>query len=257
MHTTTIDTTILASIAREAGKAILEIYNHPQADFQVKKKADDSPLTAADRAANQVIVTMLEQHFPEIPILSEEGKAIPYSERSTWNQFWLVDPLDGTKEFIKRNGEFTVNIALIEAGNPVAGVVYAPVLDRMFVASSEGAFEIDVQGAATALSVSAYDASKKGLRVVASRSHPSPDLAAFIDALDQPEIVNMGSSLKIVLIASGEADVYPRLGPTMEWDTAAAHAILAAAGGSVKRHDTGAALTYNKENLLNPWFVAS
>jgi 3'(2'), 5'-bisphosphate nucleotidase len=257
MNTNSIDIHKLAGIAREAGKAILAIYNDPAADFNVSKKADDSPLTAADRASNQVIVTGLEQHFSHIPILSEEGKAIDYETRSGWERFWLVDPLDGTKEFIKRNGEFTVNIALIEGGEPVLGVVYVPVLDRMFVGNSDGAFELDADGNQTPIKANVWDETKAGLKVVASRSHPSPELAAFLDTFAQPELVNMGSSLKILLIATGEADIYPRLGPTMEWDTAAAHAVVAAAGGSLTRHDNGEPLTYNKESLLNPWFVAT
>ena len=258
MNNPQVDLQVLADIARKAGASIMKIYERPQEGFEVSKKADDSPLTAADRAANQVIVTQLEQHYNHIPILSEEGKEIPYETRKDWKQFWLVDPLDGTKEFIKRNGEFTVNIALIEDGKPIAGVVYAPVLDRMFVGMvGEGAFEIAPDGTQTAIQAHDYNPGQQGLKVVASRSHPSPELAAFIDSLDTPELVSMGSSLKIVLIATGEADVYPRLGPTMEWDTAAAHAVLAAAGGSIHRHDTQEPLTYNKENLLNPWFVAS
>jgi 3'(2'), 5'-bisphosphate nucleotidase len=252
---TTIDLQKLASIARDAGRVILSIYNDPSADFNISKKADDSPLTAADRASNQVIVSGLEQHYSEIPILSEEGKEIDFATRSNWDRFWLVDPLDGTKEFIKRNGEFTVNIALIEAGEPVLGVVYAPVLDRMFVGDERGAFELDSEGNQAAIHANDWDENKSGLKVVASRSHPSPELAEFIDSLNKPELVSMGSSLKIVLVATGEADVYPRLGPTMEWDTAAAHAVVAAAGGNVTRHDTGEALTYNKESLLNPWFI--
>ena len=252
---TSIDLQKLADIAREAGTAILSIYHDPTADFNISKKADDSPLTAADRASNQVIVAGLEQHFSDIPILSEEGKEITYERRSSWDRFWLVDPLDGTKEFIKRNGEFTVNIALIERGKPVAGVVYAPVLDRMFVADANGAFELDHAGNKTAIRANHWNPQQTGLKVVASRSHPSPELAEFIEALNEPELVSMGSSLKIVLVATGEADVYPRLGPTMEWDTAAAHAVVAAAGGNVTRHDNGEPLTYNKENLLNPWFV--
>ncbi|MFK7971919.1 MAG: 3'(2'),5'-bisphosphate nucleotidase CysQ [Bacteroidia bacterium] len=257
MQTQSIDTHILASIARDAGAAIMAIYEQPDEAFKVSSKTDNSPLTAADRAANQVIVDGLERHFSHIPILSEEGKAIAYEQRKEWKQFWLVDPLDGTKEFIKRNGEFTVNIALIEDGKPIAGVVYAPVLDRMFVGEvGKGAFEIKSDGSQTRLSTTPYDATKANLRVVASRSHPSPALEAFMDTLDEPTIVNMGSSLKIMLIATGEADVYPRLGPTMEWDTGAAHAVLAAAGGTVLRHDSQEPLIYNKEDLLNPWFVA-
>lgn len=247
----------LIQIARKAGEAILEVYHQPSQNWEVQAKSDDSPLTAADEAAHQVIVAGLSAHFPDIPVLSEEGKRLPYADRKHWTSFFLVDPLDGTKEFIKRNGEFTVNIAYVQEGKAVMGVVYAPVLDRMFAGEvGVGAWEYDPQGVKTALQTSGKSMDAKGLRVVASRSHPSPELAAYMDALDQPEIVHMGSSLKIVLIATGEADLYPRLGPTMEWDTGAAHAVLAAAGGKLLRHDSEVALLYNKENLLNPWFIA-
>jgi len=245
----------LQNIAIEAGKAILEIYNSE--DFNVEFKGDGSPLTRADKAANDVIVKGLTEHFPNIPVLSEEGKSIPYQERKHWDKFFLVDPLDGTKEFIKRNGEFTVNIALIEKGNPIAGVVYAPVLGRLYgctLDTASGDWQL-------APSPQHPDASTQmpALKIVASRSHISAETEEFIEKMREKygdvELVSMGSSLKICLVAEGKADVYPRLGPTMEWDTAAAHAIALAAGCEVLEFDSNKPLIYNKENLLNPFFL--
>ncbi len=245
----------LQEIARRAGQAIMEIYNSE--DFNVEVKGDGSPLTRADKAAHLVIAEGLEEHFPEIPVLSEEGKNIPYETRKNWRTFFLVDPLDGTKEFIKRNGEFTVNIALIEEGNPIAGVVYAPVLDTMYAA------EIDASGQwqLETINQEPETSNQKPYRIVASRSHNNELTEAFIEEKrkdhSKVEIVPMGSSLKICLVAEGKADVYPRLGPTMEWDTAAAHAIALAAGCTVLEYESNTPLTYNKENLLNPFFVVA
>ena len=259
----------LQHIAIEAGKAILEIYNSE--DFNVEFKGDGSPLTRADKAANDVIVKGLTEHFPNIPVLSEEGKSIPYQERKHWDKFILVDPLDGTKEFIKRNGEFTVNIALIENGNPIAGVVYAPVLGRLYGCSLDaasgnwqlatGSLDLKLISQQPTPSGQHPEAStqKPALKIVASRSHISAETEEFIEKMREKygdvELVSMGSSLKICLVAEGKADVYPRLGPTMEWDTAAAHAIALAAVCEVLEFDSNKPLVYNKENLLNPWFV--
>ena len=243
------------AIARDAGAAILEIYAN-EADFNVEMKSDDSPLTKADRAANKVICDGLEalpQHFP---IISEENKAIPYEERKDFERFWLVDPLDGTKEFIKRNGEFTVNIALVEGQQPVFGVVYAPVLDEVYWAiKGQGAW-MSRGEAITTLKALPFQLSDTGLKVVCSRSHLNEGTQAFIDGLHQPEKVSRGSSLKFLLMAKGDAHVYPRLGPTMEWDTGAAQIVLEEAGGSVIDEETKKPLRYNKENLLNPYFIA-
>ncbi|GAB4416450.1 MAG: 3'(2'),5'-bisphosphate nucleotidase CysQ [Bacteroidia bacterium] len=246
----------LVQIARAAGTEILHIY-HDEARFQVvDMKANDSPLTLADRAAHQLIAERLEALTPEIPVLSEEGRDIPYSERSQWARFWLVDPLDGTKEFIKRNGEFTVNIALVEAGRVVMGCVHVPVLGvTYYAASGEGAFVQRGDDAPERIGVSTYDPRAKGVRLVCSRSHNSPEVEAYIAQFDEPEAVSMGSSLKLVLVAEGRADIYPRLGPTMEWDTAAAQIVVEEAGGTVINHEDGQPLRYNKENLLNPWFI--
>jgi 3'(2'), 5'-bisphosphate nucleotidase len=238
-------------IARRAGAAILDVYNSD--DFGVETKDDDSPLTRADRAANEVIVAGLRQLSLQAPIVSEEGKDIPYAERRQYTRFWLVDPLDGTKEFIKRNGEFTVNIALIENGRPVLGAVYIPVSDELYYAAqSEGAW----REGGERIQAASFTMQDANLRVVASRSHLNEATQAFMDRLNEPEIVSRGSSLKILELARGAAHLYPRLAPTMEWDTAAAHAILLEAGGRLVDDGTGKELVYNKEVLRNPHFVA-
>ena len=241
----------VAEIARRAGEAILEVYRG--VDPGVTYKKDDSPLTAADLASHRVIVDGLAQLALEIPVLSEEGAGQPYEERSAWDRFWLVDPLDGTKEFIKRNGEFTVNIALVADGAPILGVVYAPVLDREYLGwLGHGAWRRD--GAEARRAIRAEGTGDGQLAVVASRSHAGEELQAFLGRLGDHRLVSMGSSLKLCLVADGTADIYPRLGPTMEWDTAAAHGVVAAAGGQVLDR-SGQPLGYNKENLLNPHFL--
>jgi len=238
-------------IAHRAGEAILEVYE--DADPEVMIKGDRSPLTQADLASHRLIVGGLQELSPEIPVLSEEGAESPYEDRRDWRRFWLVDPLDGTKEFIRRNGEFTVNIALIEDGAPVLGVVYTPTLRRSF-SGIVGIGAWQQQGDADAESITAPGTGSGALVVAASRSHPGPHLEAFLDALPEHSLVSMGSSLKLCLVAEGEADCYPRLGPTMEWDTAAAHAVVSAAGGRVAAFD-GESLRYNKEDLHNPHFI--
>ncbi len=241
------------AIARQAGAAILEIYARD--DFEVEIKGDDSPLTAADLASQAAIVHGLSRLEPAVPILSEEAAQDAWETRKVWPCFWLVDPLDGTKEFVKRNGEFTVNIALVEDGVPVLGIVYAPVLDRTYAGTvGLGAFRRDRGGVAKPIRASGTGAGDDELVVVASRSHKGPLLASFLDQIPAHSLTSMGSSLKLCLVAEGAADLYPRLAPTMEWDTGAAHAVVSAAGGSVV--DTaGHDLRYNKENLLNPHFI--
>ncbi|MFY0593227.1 3'(2'),5'-bisphosphate nucleotidase CysQ [Roseivirga sp.] len=246
----------LLEIAKEAsllaGSKILEIYNSN--DFVVEIKGDNSPLTKADKAAHEIIMSFLEP--TGIPVLSEEGREISYNERKKWEFLWIVDPLDGTKEFIKRNGEFTVNIALVRNQQPILGVVYAPVLDKLYAgAKAIGASLISKEGIRVLKPKVRLDLTKPNLKVVASRSHLNEETQAFLNNLKQPEIVSMGSSLKFMVIAEGNADVYPRFAPTMEWDTAAAHAILEELGGKVSNLD-GNSLIYNKENLLNPYFSA-
>jgi len=243
--------TNIIDISKQAGDAIMTVYNSD--DFNVQLKSDDSPLTKADIAANDIIVAALTKLTPDIPILSEESAKAPYETRKHWTKFWLVDPLDGTKEFVKRNGEFTVNIALIENGNPILGVVYAPVLDTTYSAANGiGAFKQEANKPAQEIKTADYRNQK--LKVVASRSHAGPDLQAFLDKLGDYDVISMGSSLKLCLVAEGAAHLYPRLGPTMEWDTAAAHAVVNAAGGQVENLEKEP-LQYNKENLLNPYFM--
>ncbi len=243
-------------IAREAGAAILKVYNK-SGDIQVDHKSDDSPLTLADQAANKVICAGLEKLEQLFPIISEENKQVDYDVRKGYDHYWLVDPLDGTKEFIKRNGEFTVNIALIHNQMPVMGVVYAPVLDEMYWAAKGEGSHLVSSTEERKLEANTFTMTDKELRVVCSRSHLNESTQSFVDALDQPELVATGSSLKFLIIAMGNAHLYPRLAPTMEWDTAAAQIVLEEAGGKVLDNDTREPLRYNKENLLNPYFIAS
>lgn len=241
------------SLAREAGNAILKVYG--EVDPAVEYKRDNSPLTQADLVSHQIIVKGLAELSPKWPILSEESREIVFSERQKWGYFWLVDPLDGTKEFLKRNGEFTVNIALMEDSAPILGVVYAPAIDRLYYgARGAGSFK-EEGGVVSPIRTATADAGT--IRVVMSRSHGSGEESLERFTGGAPcEFVSMGSSLKFCLVAEGSADVYPRTGPTMEWDTAAAQCVVEQAGGSVKDLD-GNAMVYNKPVLLNPGFVAS
>lgn len=239
----------------EAGAAILEIYADPKR-FDTEIKADDSPLTAADTAANGILVSRLQELTPAIPILSEESRQAPWSERKHWSQCWVVDPLDGTKEFLKRNDEFTVNVALVRNHQPVLGVVYAPALQQWYYAARhEGAWHQTGGQVIEKVQVKAPPVDRPW-QVVGSRSHSTPEVAGFVERLGQSEMVVMGSSLKLCLVADGTADIYPRLGPTSEWDTAAAQAVVEEAGGHVLNAETGQALTYNaRESILNPHFI--
>jgi 3'(2'), 5'-bisphosphate nucleotidase len=241
----------VVAIAREAGREILRIYEN---GFAVELKDDRSPLTAADRAAHQAIVRSLARLTPDVPVWSEESATAEFSERSRWPRFWLVDPLDGTKEFISRNGEFTVNIALVEGQEPVLGVVHVPALDRdYFGARGLGACRRD--GTAAARPIAVCRPARDPVRVVGSRSHGGGSLQRFLARLGPHELVAMGSSLKFCLVAEGAADVYPRLGPTSEWDTAAAQAVVEAAGGVVIDLG-GRPLRYNTgPGVLNPHFL--
>jgi 3'(2'), 5'-bisphosphate nucleotidase len=250
-----IDIDGLIAIAREAGAEIMRIYD---TDFGVENKEDKSPLTEADRRANAVIVERLRAAYPDIPMITEENKEVPYAERKDWDWFWLIDPLDGTKEFIKRNGEFTVNIALVRGGKPVAGVIYVPAKDVTYWAmEGRGAHKVEAGGDARAIRVKDPDPRK--LVLIGSRSHPSAEFDAYLNEqqarYEEVDFVAAGSSLKLCLVAEGVADVYPRLGPTMEWDTGAGHAIALEAGASVKVFGQDHDLAYNKENLLNPFFI--
>lgn len=246
------------TLARAAGEEILAVYG--QEEFVVDQKADASPLTEADQRSHRVIVAGLEGLGLGIPIISEEGRLPDYEERSAWPWFWMIDPLDGTKEFIKRNGEFTVNIALVGPEGPAFGVVYQPVGDHLYWGIvGQGAWkQSDGAGVLSITGGPSYH-EKDDLVVVASRSHLGDDVAAFVADLEangkKVTFLSAGSSLKLCLVAEGSADVYPRFGPTMEWDTAAAHAVAKAAGRKVVSRETGAELLYNKENLLNPHFL--
>ncbi len=256
-----------------AGEEILDVYG---GTIAVDFKDDRTPLTEADRRAHARIAEILRPSG--VPVLSEEGRSIPYEERRGWSRLWIVDPLDGTKEFIKRNGEFTVNIALVESGNPVLGVVLAPALGRLYGGcQGRGSFKLEME-AEKLLSLAARDSflevflklsaklplEKQGDRpftAVASRSHMSPETTAYIDTLraGHPDLslASIGSSLKFCLVAEGEADIYPRFGPTMEWDTAAGHAVAVFSGARVVESASGAPLAYNKPDLLNPWFIVT
>ena len=242
-------------LARRAGEAILSIY-HTKDATKVKYKSDASPLTLADQKSNEIICKALRGLEEQFPILSEENKEVPFAERKNYGYYWLVDPLDGTKEFMEKNGEFTVNIALVHIHEVVMGVVYVPCLDEMYwAAKGQGAWLIKNE-VAQKLSARTFSLTDSGLRVVCSRSHPNEETQQFVNTLNDPVLIAKGSSLKFLVLAKGEADLYPRLAPTMEWDTAAAQIILEEAGGKVLRTEDRQPLRYNKENLLNPFFVA-
>lgn len=244
--------TVLA-LAREAGHAIMEIYAQAQ-PAPVERKADDSPLTQADLAAHHILVDGLRALGPGLPVVSEEDDALSHRARPT--QFWLIDPLDGTKEFLARNGEFTVNIALVNGGRPVFGIVFAPALKVTYWGGNEVGAWRESGGRREAIHVAAAPAPDAPVRVVASKSHLNDATRDFIDRLGMHELVQAGSSLKFCRVAEGVADLYPRLAPTCEWDTAAAQAVLEAAGGHVFQPD-GSALRYGKDEVLNPSFIAS
>ena len=241
----------IVGLARKAGDAILEVY---ASDFDVQSKDDESPLTQADLAAHRRIVAGLAELTPDLPVISEESGLPPFAERSGWQTYWLIDPLDGTKEFVNRNGEFTVNIALVADGRPVFGVVHVPVQGKTYVGCEGRGAELRSDGA-EARPIHVTQSSAQPVRVVGSRSHRGASLDAFIDNLGDCDLVPMGSSLKFCVVAEGGADVYPRLGPTSEWDTAAAQAVVEQAGGSVVTLD-GKPMKYNqKEDILNPYFL--
>ena len=262
---------VMAAIdaALKAGEKILSIYNDPASDFEIERKADNSPLTIADRKAHEAIVAILND--TPFPVFSEEGKHLGYETRREWDTLWIVDPLYGTKEFIKRNGEFTVNIALVQNSVPVFGVIYVPVKKELYFGiEGAGAYKcsgiVSWEGDGVALEELIGKSERLPLKevhdhliVVASRSHLSPETESYIADLKKKhgsvELISSGSSIKICLVAEGKADVYPRFAPTMEWDTAAGHAIARAAGMEVYQAGKEEPLRYNKEDLLNPWFV--
>ncbi|MAW87856.1 MAG: 3'(2'),5'-bisphosphate nucleotidase [Phyllobacteriaceae bacterium] len=246
----------LRKIAKTAADAILEVYRQEERFQNVQRKDDNSPLTAADLASNRIICEGLKALPVSYPIISEENKTLPYEERSKWTRCWLVDPLDGTKEFLKRNGEFTINIALVENGRPILGLIHIPVSGECWWAvKGEGAYKHDgkMQQLVAAARFCRTDA---GLNIVCSRSHFTGETQKFIEQFKDPNLVSRGSALKFLLIANGDAHVYPRIAPTMEWDTAAAQIIVEEAGGKLVRFDDGKPMVYNKDDLLNPSFVA-
>ncbi|VAX32996.1 3'(2'),5'-bisphosphate nucleotidase [hydrothermal vent metagenome] len=286
IHEYTINLIVSLLATKVAGDAILEVYDR---DFGIEHKDDGSPLTLADRCSHEIIFDHLTSLPPEqLPVLSEEGKDIPYEERRTRDYYWLVDPLDGTKEFIKRNGEFTVNIALIHKDRPVLGVIYIPVKDTFYFAAEglgtyklEGSEKVgnlelreeknnekvikdllsDILRDSTRLPVMPSAGHRSGITIIGSRSHVTKEFEEFVDKMRKKyaeiEFISAGSSLKFCLVAEGKADIYPRFGPTMEWDTAAGQAIVEQAGGAVLDVETRKRMSYNKENLLNHWFIAS
>tara|TARA_Y100000768_G_scaffold296875_1_gene230692 strand:- start:2762 stop:3520 length:759 start_codon:yes stop_codon:yes gene_type:complete len=238
--------------ALEAGNAIMDVYTAENIDYE--KKSDLSPLTLADKKSHDIILQTLKD--TDINILSEESDEISYDERKDWGSYWLVDPLDGTKEFIKKNGEFTVNIALIENNVPRLGVVYCPVTEILFWNDADGkVYKKENNKVVEIRKRASVNDNDKNLRVVVSRSHINDETNNYIKKLNEPKLISCGSSLKFLYIADNKADIYPRFGPTMEWDTAAAHSILSALGIQVINLDTGRELSYNKENLLNPYFI--
>ncbi len=243
-----------------AGKKILEVY---EKTISVDYKTDGSPLTEADRVSHKVITDCLQ--ITGLPVLSEEGKEILYEERKKWEYYWCVDPLDGTKEFIKRNGEFTVNIALMKNNQPITGVVFQPVKGVAYAGiEGEGLYKVSAAGRHelnenTRVKINS-NSEERILRVIASRSHKSSETESFIRNLDSSEksieLLNAGSSLKFCLLAEGAADIYPRFAPTMEWDTAAGHALLKSVGKNIFLHPAGNEMVYNKPQLINDWFIA-
>lgn len=253
-----IDIQKISNIAKKAGNEIMKIY---QQDFKVDYKADNSPLTKADIKSNDMIAESLKDLYPEIPILSEENKEVPYNIRKNWEYFWLIDPLDGTKEFVKKNGEFTVNIALIHKDTTVLGVIYAPALEILYYAQKEkGAFKQEKNKKPQRLPIYKHT-NNDTLKVIVSKSHYNQETKYFVDNLKNKykktiEFIRIGSSLKLCLIAEGKADIYPRLAPTMEWDIAAGQTIVEESKGRITKYKTKESIKYNKQNLLNPYFIA-
>lgn len=257
----------IINIVKEASQAILEIYKKDFSEIEAKDKEDGSPLTLADQASHNIITQALAQHYTGIPIMSEENtEQVEYNTRKNWTKYWCVDPLDGTKEFIKKNDEFTINIALMENNRPVLGIVYAPALDTGYYASQgQGAYKIQNINSDTTVTklekiVSPEYTSKQKVRLICSRSHKGELLDNYINNLSQEykeiEAVSKGSALKFGLLADNQADIYTRLVPCMEWDTAAGHIVLKELGMNIYNFETSTEIEYNKENLLNPYFIA-
>jgi 3'(2'), 5'-bisphosphate nucleotidase len=246
-----MDPSRVISIARCAGAAIMNIYERT---FTVDYKPDETPITEADRVANRIITADLSNEFPGIPILSEENQLVSYDKRKTWETFWLIDPLDGTREFVEKNDEFTINIALIRQQKPIFGVVYAPAKDLLYYTANDKAFRLGPESAITSLPLK--HPKRKSKIVIVSRSHFNSATTAYLRTLHGDfDLMALGSSLKLCFVAEGSADLYPRCGPTMEWDIAAAHAVVNKVSKHVYQLHTCNDLIYNKCDLHNPWFV--
>jgi 3'(2'), 5'-bisphosphate nucleotidase len=246
----------LLNIAREAGSTIIDIYRR---DYIIELKDDNSPLTLADRKSNQIIISRLQELYPQVPYISEETQQISFETRRLWEYLWLIDPLDGTKEFIKKNGEFTVNIALIHNRQPVLGIIYAPALDLLYYAiKNRGSYVIKDKQPAEKIRASLNN-NRDSLVIVGSRSHATKELEQFIQEkrkiYKEVTFISAGSALKFCLIAEGKADIYPRTGPTMEWDTAAGHALVLESGKQVYQFESEEPVYYNKNDLRNGWFI--
>ncbi len=249
-------TDTILPILRAASKAILEIYADEDR-FHTEVKEDHSPLTEADKRSNKIICEALADAYPDIPVISEESRQVDYAIRAGYSSYFLIDPLDGTKEFIKRNGEFTINIAYVEGTRPKGGYVYIPCTDLAYMAEfGSGSWRLGLDNQKIMVRSEPFYLMDQGIKVVASRSHIDDQTAKIISQLNMPEIVSVGSSLKFLLIAEGKAHFYPRLAPTMEWDTAAAQCILEEAGGNVVQWSNFQPVSYNKPDLLNPYFLA-
>jgi 3'(2'), 5'-bisphosphate nucleotidase len=249
---------IIERIAKETGRKVMEIYH---SDFEVVYKKDKSPITYADEIASEYIEQQLTTFFPTIPIINEEKSNVDFNTRKNWTKCWIIDPIDGTKEFVKKNGEFTINIALVENGEPIFGLIYAPAIDLMYYgAKGEGAFK-KTDGVWGEIKPSPHYESLDKIIVASSRSHPDHAVNAFIKRLvakgTEVAILQMGSSLKLCMVAEGRADIYPRFGDTMEWDIAAGHAIVKYAGKEVYQKGTLVPLKYNKHNFMNPHFLVA
>jgi 3'(2'), 5'-bisphosphate nucleotidase len=244
----------LSKIVAEASAKIMEIYT--SGNYEIKVKEDDSPVTMADIAANEIICKGLEKLDMKFPYISEENMEIPYEVRKEFEYFWLIDPLDGTKEFVRRNGEFTINVCLVHKSRPILGIVALPFHNEVFYAvKGQGAY-LEKNGTTCRLACSSYSSDQKGLRIPCSLSHVNQDTKNIIAQYDQPIVIGRGSAIKFMLLANAEADLYPRLAPTMEWDTAAPQIIIEEAGGTLINYETNETMTYNKESLVNPGFIA-
>lgn len=247
----------ILNMLRKAGEVILHYYKNDEESLDTQLKTDNTPVTIADTASNDIIYNFLKTSYPDIPIISEETEIDSYEIRSQWDYVWLIDPLDGTKEFLDKTDEFAINLALVGHGKAILGFIYLPVFKEMYYAvKDQGAFEIK-NGIKSQISASRFNLQQKGIKVVSSRSYMDINTSSYIDVLDAPEMIKLGSSLKFVSIAKGESDYYPRMIHIMEWDTAAGQIIIEEAGGSLVDSQTGLPLAYNKSTMVNPTFIAS